>query len=401
MVALGAILELALQVPYVAGSLAAVTGQDVRDVLSSQFGAAHLVRLGVLGAALVLLRAVGRGSDSGTDRVLLAVAGAVGVATWSISGHPSATSVPTVSVAADMVHVASMSVWLGGLVMLFVFLLRRANADELGAIVPIWSRWAGYAVGALLLTGVAQALLQVGTVDALFTTTYGVLLLAKIGLVAVVLMVAWFSRRTVAAFVPDEPYGETPAESDPQTPAASDRAPSDESDGEPSHEDASGPPAPRQPPPTRRLRRLVMIEAAVAVVVIGLTSVLVQFTPAKTVADTTTGVPGVQTVTLTDPGGQFVLTADLTPAKVGINEVHLYAADKSGRPISVVEWTVTASDAAAGIDKLGAVVGKITDDHAIGQITFPQAGTWRMTFTLRLNEITNGIVFADFNVRSR
>jgi copper transport protein len=386
MLALGTLAELALQVPYVSGSLSAVTGDDVREVLSSQFGAAHLVRLGVLAAALVLLRAVGRGSDSGADRVLLAVAGVVAVATWSISGHPSATAVPTVSIAADMVHIASMSVWLGGLVMLVVFLLRRANADELGAIVPVWSRWAGYAVGALVLTGVAQALLQVGTLDALLTTTYGALLLTKIGLAALVLGVAYFSRRTVAQFAPSSSALAFPAVSGPGS-----------GPPEPAQDDESPPPGPA----ARRLRRLVFVEAAVAVVVIGLTSVLVQFTPAKTEADTNVGTPGVQSVTLTDQSNRFKLTADLTPATDGINELHLFATDISGRPISVIEWSVTASNAAAGIDGVKAVVTKVTDDHAIGQLTLPQAGTWRITFTLRLDETTNGIVFADFNVRSR
>jgi len=383
MVALGTIAELALQVPYVAGAFGDVTGEDVREVLSSQYGAAHLVRLGVLAAALVLLRDLGKGQDSGTDRILLAVAGAVGIATWSLSGHPRASTVPAVSVGADMVHLASMAVWLGGLIMLVLFLLRRANAAELGAIVPIWSRWAGYAIGALLLTGVAQSLLEVGTIDALITTTYGALLLAKIGLVAVVLLVASFSRRSVAAFAPAGPAAEA-GEIAPPIP-------------DPDEPDAAEP----APPAAGRLRRLVLAEAAVALVVIGVASVLVQLTPARTDASTDGGAPGVQTVVLSDPAGRFKLTADLSPALVGINELHLYATDDDGRPITVVEWTIAASNSAAGIERVDAVVQRITDDHAIGQVTLPEAGTWRVTFTLRLDETTNGIVFADFNVRSR
>jgi copper transport protein len=383
MVALGTVAELALQVPYVAGTFGDVTSDDVRGVLSSQYGAAHLVRLGVLAAALVLLRDLGRGRDTGTDRILLAVAGAVGVSTWSLSGHPRASTVPTVSVGADMVHLASMAVWLGGLAMLVLFLLRRANAAELGAIVPVWSRWAGYAVGALLLTGVAQSLLEVGTIDALINTTYGAVLLAKIGLVAVVLGVAWFSRRSVAAFAPTGPAADA-GEIAPPMP-------------DPDASGATEPP----PPAAARLRRLVLMEAAVAVVVIGVASVLVQLTPARTDASTDGGVPGVQTVVLAEPSGRFKLTADLSPARVGINELHLYATDDAGRPITVVEWTVTAKNTGAGIDKIDAVVQRITDDHAIGQITLPEPGTWRVTFTLRLDETTNGIVFADFNIRDR
>ena len=50
------------------------------EVLSSQYGAAHLIRLGVLGAALVLVAARScSGKGWGADRVLLAVLGAIGV----------------------------------------------------------------------------------------------------------------------------------------------------------------------------------------------------------------------------------------------------------------------------------------------------------------------------------
>jgi len=50
--------------------------------------------------------------------------------------------------------------------------LPRANGIELAAIVPVWSRWAAYAVSALVLTGIAQALVEVGAVSALVSTTY-------------------------------------------------------------------------------------------------------------------------------------------------------------------------------------------------------------------------------------
>ena len=200
LVALATVLELLLQVPYVAGGgLADFRLVDVREVLSSQFGAAHLVRLGVLAAALVLLRPIVRGAGWGADRVLLAMLSAIGAATWSVSGHPSASTVPAVSVVADMIHISAMSVWLGGLVMLIVFLLPRVTARELAAIVPIWSRWAAYAVSVLILTGVAQALIEVGNLYAIPTTPYGWLLLTKIGLVGIALAVAFQSRRLVPA----------------------------------------------------------------------------------------------------------------------------------------------------------------------------------------------------------
>jgi copper transport protein len=356
LIALATILELALQVPYVAGGgLGDIRGTDLREVLSSQYGAAHLIRLGVLGAALVLIRPVVRGKGWGADRVLLAVLGTIGVATWSISGHPSASPVPMVTVVSDMVHIASMSIWLGGLVMLIVFLLPKANAVELGAIVPVWSRWALYAVGALVLTGTAQALVEVGTFSALFTTTYGLVIIAKVTLVAGVIAVAAVSRRIVTAIA--------------------------------AHTEGS----------SGRLRRLVIIEAAIAAAILGITSVLVQLTPARTAAGQETSTASVQSITVVHQ--RFTLVADVIPATVGTNQIHLYATTPDGQPATIEEWHVKASLPSQGIESIDATVLVIKPDHAIGQIGLPVAGMWTFTFELRTSPIDNGIVTAQFNVR--
>jgi copper transport protein len=356
LVALGTVLALALQVPYVAGGgLGDVTGSDLQEVLASQYGAAHLVRLGVTGAALVLLLAVAKGRAFNADKTLLAVLGVVGLGTWAVSGHAAATPVPTVSIAADLVHLGAMSVWLGGLVMLAWFLLPQGNAAELAAIVPVWSRWASYAVGALLLTGVAQGLLEVASFSALFETTYGLVLVAKVALVGVVLAVALLSRRLVPIFA---------------APTIKD-----------------GPKARRA---ARRLRTLVLAETAVAVAIIAVTSVLVQITPARTAAATDQTTGGAQSLVLREP--TFTLTADLLPGWVGVNQIHMYALTPDGLPRSVVEWRVLASQPSSGIEGVEAAILAITDDHAIGTIDLPAPGSWTFRFELRFDEFTNGIV---------
>lgn len=98
-----------------------------------------------------------------SDLVILGVLGAAALVTWPLAGHPAASPAPAVSVVVDAVHLGGMAVWMGGLVMLAVFLLTRADERELGAILPIWSRWAALAVSALLLAGTVQALIEVAT----------------------------------------------------------------------------------------------------------------------------------------------------------------------------------------------------------------------------------------------
>jgi copper transport protein len=254
-----------------------------------------------------------------------------------------------VTTVADVVHLAAMSVWLGGLVMLTVFLLRRADDTELGNIVPVWSGWAAYAVAALAVTGVVQAVVQIGSVNALVSTRYGWLMIAKVGLVFAVLCVAWLSRRLV------------------------------------------GPVAAGTPGAARRLRTRVGTETAIAALILATTSVLVQTAPGRA-ATAAPAAPVPEQVILRDR--LFILTVDLVPAQTGLNEVRLSAATPAGRPADVKEWRVRAALPARGIESIDADVRPSTPDHATAQITLPVTGTWTFRFTLRLTDIDEATVAA-------
>jgi copper transport protein len=269
-----------------------------------------------------------------------------------------------------------------------------------------------------VLTGLAQSLLEVRPLSALFDTTYGLVLVAKLALVGIVLAVALLSRRQVpviadaagpydAAPYDTAPYDAESYNAEPADGDSPDRQPVDfdspeadspEADSPEADSTDAGEPA-ESAAAARRLRRLVLVEAAVAVAVIGITSVLVQLTPARTAAESAeAGDIGVQSVTLRDE--RLTLTVDLVPARVGINELHMYALTPDLRPLTIVEWRVVASASAAGLEGVEAAVLPITPDHAIGQIGLPAAGSWTFTFTLRLDEFTNGIVTTTFTVRS-
>src|SRR5690606_20792995 len=150
-----------LQVPYsTGGGIFDVSGDALRDVLASAYGTAHVVRLGVLVAVALLLRPLLAGSAARSDLVLLAVLGLVGLGPWPVAGHPIAPPVPAVSIAVQTVHLAAAAFWIGGLVALAGFLLRRADERELGAILPVWSGWAAAAVAVLMVAGVIQAVIE-------------------------------------------------------------------------------------------------------------------------------------------------------------------------------------------------------------------------------------------------
>jgi copper transport protein len=375
---LSTILELYVQIPYTAGTtLFDASETATREVLGTPFGAAHLVRLGVVIAVALLLRPVIVGRAGKVDQTLLVILGLVGLATWPISGHPSASPVPTLTVVADAAHLAAMSIWLGGLVMLFGFLLRLANARELAAIVPVWSGWALLAITALVLAGTAQALVEIGTWNALIGTLYGQLVLVKVGLLAVVVSVAAYSRRiTNQRFIPSGAD-------------ISDMSEKSEDEGEPDL------PGDRD---RRRLRRAVMIEVGIAVVVLALTSVLVQTSPARS-AQAGDTPPGPFDTTVST--SLLKLQVDIAPGTVGQNSIHLFAlkADGSG-PQKVVEWKGTAALPAKGIEPLTVPILPITDDHAVGQVALVEPGTWEFKFTARVDDLNQATVTVQVRVKS-
>jgi copper transport protein len=389
LIGLATLLDLYLEAPYTAGTgLFGVGGGDLTAVIGSRFGWAHLTRLGLLVIIALLLRPVLAGRGTAWQRYPLLVAAAAGLATWGISGHPGTSTAPALTVVADAAHLGSMAVWIGGLVMLFGFLLRRANPKELGAILPVWSDWATAAVITLVLAGTAQALVEIGSVDALLHTRYGVLVLVKVGLLVAILAVATASRRLVHRSRPAAPEEPAGSESAIGGAAPDDAAPA--AGGGTAL--ATAAPASTMAATARALRRTVLVEVIGAVIVIGVAAALVQTTPARTQAAVNSPgtTNGIYSATLTSQ--LYQLQFDIEPAQTGPNDIHLYAYTPQGAQLKVLEWKVTAALPAQGIEPIEAVLTPITDSHDVGQITLPAAGQWQFSFTLRTTEIDEATV---------
>lgn len=369
--------ELYLQAPHtVGGGVFDVSGGDLAGVLGSRFGAAHLVRLVVVGAAAPLLAAVISARRPGrADRLLLAGLGVVGLFTWPLSGHPGASPAPPLSVALDAVHLAAMAVWLGGLVMLARYLLPGARRRELAGMLPVWSRWAMFAVAALAVSGLAQGVVEVATPEALVRTQYGVLVLAKVLLFTVAIAAAAFARRYAQRF------GEPDGGPDGTAEAATGESPPDAAGGH-----------------GRPLRRVVLAEVTVAAVVLALAGVLVQTTPARTAItarQSTVDQPFSATLTV----GQLVLQVDIDPARVGNNTLHLVAVTPAGAPVKVLRWQATVGRPQAGVAPIGIPLVALTDNHSIGEIALPTAGEWEFRFTLQISALDQTTASAKVPIR--
>jgi copper transport protein len=121
------------------------------------------------------------------------VAAAAVLVVPGLSGHPAQTAPRGLALALDWLHLASGSVWVGGLVGLLVIWLtlpagRRTSG--MATVVPRFSRVAFLSVMLLIASGTAAAVLHLPTLASLWQTSYGRALVVKIALLAVAMLLA-------------------------------------------------------------------------------------------------------------------------------------------------------------------------------------------------------------------
>jgi copper transport protein len=122
--------------------------------------------------------------------------------TAALGGHSASYSPEALLVSSDVVHVLSMSTWLGGLVMLVLALPAAARALSeaertplLAAAISRFSRMAMIAVSLLLLTGIIQSVVLIGSVEAIYDTAYGRLVMAKVALFLALIGLGAYNQR--------------------------------------------------------------------------------------------------------------------------------------------------------------------------------------------------------------
>jgi copper transport protein len=402
-VAVAAAAGLYLQAPYGSGGgLFSASGSDLSNVMDSTVGRAYMVRLAVVVICAFLLRPVMAGRGTKTDHVLLVVLGTIGVGTWAFAGHPAASSVPPLTVIADVVHLASVAIWLGGLVMLVAFLLRKANTRELTAILPVWSNWATLAVTVLVLGGTAQALIEIGSFGALFHTTYGQLVIVKVLILGVILLFAGGARRVVqrhavapalvGAPVPVPVGGGGFEDGDFEDGDFEDGDFDEGDDGEVPPDEPEEPVEPVElgEPQIKRLRRSVFVELALAVVVLVATSVLVQSSPVRNAAGVNANSQG--TISLTS--SLYTLQVEFLPSGSG-TDLHMFFYNPAGAPQPIKSLDIVATSSGGLTQDLG--VAPISDSHWTSTAVLVP-GKWTFSFTARTTAIDEATVTTVQNI---
>ena len=181
-------------------SLWALRWSAVSHVLRTRFGWVWAARAIVLGLSLA---ALGLRRRRGFRAWLVAVAACL-VFTPALSGHASIQSPVWVFFPSDVAHVLAASIWVGGVACLVLALPAAVRAAEpaarTGMLVEVLARFSPVALGAvgvIAVTGVVQAFIEIRTVNALTHTTYGELVLLKIGLLGLLVGLGAINRERV------------------------------------------------------------------------------------------------------------------------------------------------------------------------------------------------------------
>lgn len=291
------------------------------DVAGTRTGTALLLRMVVL-AGIAALLATWRVRHRPWWRVVGAVSMGALAVTYSLAGHASALSPRVLYVANDALHLLAIGVWVGGLVLLANGGRATFDDPELAPIVHRFSRASVVAVPVMVITGVVQAIELAGGLGDLTWSGWGRTLLVKVTLVVVLVVLGGVGRWLLRN---DGPSG---------------------------------------------LRRGVIVEAVIGVVVLALAAALVAQPPREASAG--------KVISTTITAGGTIADVTVTPGKVGPNEIHMVLTPPGGNLDPVQGVTARMSLPAAGIPPTPVTVTQLGTNHYVGNVTLPEAGAWTL-----------------------
>jgi copper transport protein len=282
-----------------------------------------------------------------------AVACAYLVVSPALGGHAGAADDSALLVPLDVVHVAAMTAWVGGVALLLVVVpaatRRLEPADRtrlLAVLVTRFSTLALTAVAALLATGIAQSILHLDTLADLVDTAFGRALMIKAALlVALIALGAYNRRRSQPALSHLAAGGEAPGRAG------------------------------------TLLRHTLRAEVALMATVLAVTAALVAYSPSAAT-----------------PAGPFSDSADFGPARIeltvdparaGSNAVHVYLFDRRtgaqyDRPRRL---TITAAEPERDIGPIALDVRKAGPGHyTVARADLAPAGDWSLVVRAPLSD---------------
>lgn len=342
-------------------------------------------------------------------------------ATWATADHAGQGIQVPLSLVSDTIHLSSVAIWLGGLTMLAAIVLRprlgggasnrkgrEATADAVAA-VERFSPIALGCVGAIVLTGTYQAWRNVGTWSALFDTTYGRLLLIKIGAMCALIALGYVARIRIAAL--RAPASQAPVSLVEYVTAGLPRVsigarlgqgmpgvisrpgngggngssngwPQGSPNGSPNGSNGASPDSGRAGVTLTRLRWSVAAEAIIASAVLAVTALLVNTATARETF--TQPVRAAVAFNTGGPGGRGNVSITMTPAVLGTNQLRVSVTGTTGRPYSPKQIQAALVLPARHLGPLPVALKQDgAGRYASGAITVTITGQWQLQITVR------------------
>ncbi|QGF24984.1 copper resistance CopC/CopD family protein [Raineyella fluvialis] len=284
--------------------------------------------------------------------------------TSALAGHSATGDLAPLAIGVKVLHLAAMSLWLGGLALVVTAVAAPGRHAEVAVVMPAFSRLAFTSVLVIVATGGYLTLREVGlSFGALTTTDYGRLLLLKVSAVVVLVALGNLGRLWVRRHLAG--------------PAADATVP----DG---RDAPTGPgPVTYGPRDVSRLRRGVSAEVVIALVVLGLTSALVGVPTARQ-----DYAPPFHT-TVTAPGTRTDVY--IAKPKVGDTTLRVRVTSPDGAPIGVQAMTATITASSSDAAPIALVPANGSGASADGRtdfpVSFPSVGSWTIRLTIRTSEL--------------
>mgnify|MGYP006271753335 CR=1 FL=1 len=310
----------ALQGAAIAGNglSSALSWSGIRDVLDTRTGHALAVRCIVAAVVAIAYLVAPRARAA---RVVAVFGTILLPLSFGFGGHPGAASPALPTIAMSLVHVAAVSVWLGGLVLLVVVPELR-----IASTVKWFSQRAAVIIVIVAATGLAQGLLIVEDLGSITDITYGKTLIAKVVLVGAMLLAAAVVRRRFLD---------------------------------------SG---------VERLRGVLVVEAAVGLLVLAVTSGLVVETPRAVSSLAPFSTALVQ--------GETIVNVSITPARVGSVEMHIIVTTPGGSLDAVKSARARLSLASRDVPPIAIDPTSVGPNHFVATTAIPYGGEWKLDVIL-------------------
>jgi copper transport protein len=301
--------------------------------LETSYGLTAIVILIALFAALFALEATMRAARLAARGLsLIAVVGA-GMA-LALSGHASNAAPQLLTRPSVFVHAVCLMFWIGALMPL-IAAVRAGDSDLLAR----FSRAIPVFLAALVVSGGALAVVQLDRIDALWTTSYGLVLTFKLAAVLVLLVLAAANRyRWVPRF-----QGGDIAAADP-------------------------------------LRRTIWGELCIAAVILALVASW-RFTPPPR------ALAAADPIEIHLHDVRAMAQISLTPVRGRDPHVDMQVLDAAFAPLAVKEVTVTLASPAAGIEPVRRAATRGSDGlWRVEGLRIPVAGQWIVRVDLLIDD---------------